>query len=65
MLDLDKVTLRRGHDARFLNIDYDGTEIGHVKFDGKGDVGELRRSRGDPTVRSSNCLPGAPERSDR
>lgn len=39
MLDLDKVTLRRGHDARFLNIDYDGTEIGHLKFDN----GEIER----------------------
>lgn len=38
MLDLDKVTLRRGHDARFLNVDHDGTEIGHIKFNGNGDV---------------------------
>ena len=38
MLDLDKVTLRRRHDARFLNVDYEGTEIGYIKFNGKGDV---------------------------
>jgi len=38
MLDHDKVTLRRGHDARFLNVDYADTEIGCIKFNGKGDV---------------------------
>lgn len=38
MLDLDKVTLRWGNDARFLNIDYDGTEIGHLKFDADGEI---------------------------
>lgn len=38
MLDLDKVTFRQGRDARFLNVDYDGTEIGHLKFDAAGEI---------------------------
>ena len=41
MLDLDKVTLRWGHDARFLNVDYDGTEIGHLEFDTNGEIERL------------------------
>ena len=38
MLDLDKVTLRWGRDARFLNVDYDGVEVGHIRFDADGRV---------------------------
>ena len=65
MLDLDKVTLRWGHNARFLNVHYDGSEIGALKFDANGEVERIEASRGGPMVQSSNCLPDAPESSGR
>ena len=44
MLDLDKVTLHWGHNARFLNVDYDGSEIGALKFDANGEVERIEAS---------------------
>lgn len=32
MIDPDLVSVRRGHDPRYLNVDYDGVEIGYLHF---------------------------------
>ena len=62
MLDLNNVTLRWGRDARFLNIDYDGSEIGYLKFDANGEIERVEAFPWSPTVRSSSWWPGAPVR---
>lgn len=36
LIDPTRVTLRPGNDRRFLNIDYDNKEIGHLKIDADG-----------------------------
>jgi hypothetical protein len=65
MLDLDKVTLRQGHDARFLNVDCDGTEIDHIKLNGNGEVERVEAFPWIPYGPVVQLLAPVPQRSGR
>ena len=41
-IDPTVVTLRPGNNRQYLNIDYDDTEIGHLKFETDGRLVEVR-----------------------